>query len=71
MSDEFMRIRIQGFRGSTYDSQVFEFSEDLDLPVKPKKLKVKVNILVDEAIDKGAEEIIIYLTQMKKLLKRS
>jgi len=67
MSDEFVRISIQGFRGSAYDSQVFEITKDSDLPIAPKMLKQKVNGLVNQAIDKGAEEIIIYLTEMKRL----
>lgn len=70
MSDEFMRIRIQGFRGSTVDSTIFEVTKDLDLPMDPRKLKSNVAKLVNQAIDKSAEEIIIYLTEMKRLKPR-
>ena len=67
MSEEFMRILVQGFRGSEYDSQVFELTIDFDLPMTSRKLKNEVTKLVNKSIDKRAEEIIIYLTTMKRL----
>jgi hypothetical protein len=68
-SEEFIRIQVQGFQGSWINSTVFELTRDHDLPMKPEKLKESVNDLVNQAIDKSAEEIIIYLNTMKRLIK--
>ena len=69
MSNEnFVRIQVQGFRGSSYDSQVFEFVKDIE--PKIELIKETVNELSNQAIDKGAEELMIYITQMKKLKPR-
>lgn len=69
MSKElFVRIRVQGFRGSEYDSQVFEFTKDIQ--PKTELIKETVKELSDHAIDKGAEELLIDIVQMRKLLPR-
>ena len=54
MTDIKIRVNVQGYRGSTIDSQVFDFSEEVDpVPIKVKQMMTK---LVNKAFDKNAEE---------------
>ena len=56
-----VRISIQGYKGQPADSQVF----DLDRVVKVAEIEKATMGLVKMALDREAEEIIIYLTELK------
>ena len=67
MKNSKVKISLMAFSGSSDDNQILDYSINLDLSNSKNPsafIKRIVNRKVNESIDKGSEEIIIYVTEL-------